>query len=59
MSKKYKVKVVEKHCDYVWVEADSAEEAEDKAISEAECMFELVYSSEVVEWVDRDEQEQA
>ena len=43
---KYRVKVTEKHSDYVWVEADSASEAEDKAVSDAECQFECVYSSE-------------
>ena len=42
----YRVKVVEKHSDFVWVEADSKEEAEDKAIAEAHCEFESVLSSE-------------
>ena len=43
---KYRVKVVEKHSDYVWVEADSKEEAEDKAVAESMCEYELCYSSE-------------
>jgi hypothetical protein len=43
---KYRVKVVEKHSDYVWVEADSAKEAEDKAVEHSECEYELLYSSE-------------
>jgi hypothetical protein len=43
---KYRVKVVEKHCDYVWVEAESASEAEDLAPKYAECEYELLYSCE-------------
>lgn len=43
---KYRVKVAEKHSDYVWVKADSKEEAQDKAVSEANCQFECVYDSE-------------
>ena len=43
---KYRVKVTEKHSDYVWVEAESASEAEDKAVEFAECQFECTYSSE-------------
>ena len=46
MIKKYRVKVTEKHCDYVWVEATSKEEAEDKACEFAQCEYELLYSSE-------------
>lgn len=42
----YRVKVVEKHCDFVWVEAGSAEEAEDRAVEFAECEYESLYSSE-------------
>ncbi len=49
--KKYRVKVTEKHSDYVWVEAESAAEAEDKAVEFAECEFECTYSSEATgEW---------
>ena len=43
---KYRVKVTEKHSDYVWVEAESAAEAEDKAVEFAECEFECIYSSD-------------
>ncbi len=43
---KHRVKVTEKHSDYVWVEADSKSEAEDKAVEFAQCQFECVYSSE-------------
>tara|TARA_R110002051_G_C8658701_1_gene488687 strand:- start:1021 stop:1182 length:162 start_codon:yes stop_codon:yes gene_type:complete len=46
MKCRFKVKVTEKHVDYVWVEAESASEAEDKAVEFAECQFECVYSSE-------------
>ena len=47
--KKYRVKVTEKHSDYVWVEAESASEAEDLAPQEAECQYESLYDCEVVE----------
>lgn len=43
---KHRVKVTEKHSDYVWVEADSPSEAEDKAVEIADCEYECVYSSE-------------
>ncbi len=43
---KYRVRVVELHTDYVWVEAGSAQEAEDKAHEEAQCEYETIYSSE-------------
>lgn len=43
---RYRVKVTEKHSGFVWVEADSASEAEDKAVEEAECQFESTYNSE-------------
>lgn len=46
--KAYKVEVVEKHADYVWVVAETEEEAEDKAVKLADCHFECTYSSEVV-----------
>lgn len=42
----YRIKVTEKHCDYVWVEAGSAEEAEDMAHEFSECEYELLYSAE-------------
>ena len=44
--KRYRVKVVEKHCDYVWVVAESASEAEDLAQDYAACQYELLYSAE-------------
>ena len=47
--KEYRVKVTEKHSDYVWVKAESKEEAEEMAIDESLCEFECVYDSEVVE----------
>ena len=46
MKKRYRVEVVEKHVDYVWVEAESEEEAEDKAPAEAHCEFMCTYSAE-------------
>ena len=45
--KKYRVKVTEKHSDYVWVEAESEKEALDKAPGLAECEFECVYDCEI------------
>lgn len=47
--KEYRVKVTEKHSDYVWVKADSAEEAKNKSVELAECEYELLYDCEVVE----------
>lgn len=44
----YRVKVTEVHSDYVWVEANSAEEAKDLAPQYAECQFECLYDCEVV-----------
>lgn len=47
--KKYTVKVTEKHSDYIWVTADSAEEAKNKAVELADCEYECLYDCEVVE----------
>lgn len=44
--KKFRVKVVEKHSDFVWVEAENGTEAEDKALELADCNYECWYSSE-------------
>ena len=46
MKKRYRVKVVEKHSDFVWIEAESAAEAEDGAVLHAACEYESLYSSE-------------
>lgn len=46
--KRYRVKVTEKHSDYVWVEAESASEAKDNAHQLAICEFECLYDCEVV-----------
>ena len=45
---KYRVKVTEKHSDYVWVDANSREDAKRLAMFEANCEFECIYSCEVV-----------
>ncbi len=45
---KYRVKVIEKHSDYVWVEADSEDEALNKAPEDAQCEFECLYDCEIV-----------
>jgi len=47
--KEYRVKVTEKHCDYVWVKANSEYEATRKAPRLAKCKFDVLYDSEVVE----------
>jgi hypothetical protein len=44
--KKFRVKVVEKHSDFVWVEAETAEDAESEAHKFAECNYESLYSAE-------------
>ena len=46
--KKYRVKVTEKHSDYVWVEASSREEAKKAAVYESKCEYECVFDSEIV-----------
>ena len=50
--RRYRVKVVEMHTDYVWIEADSREEAEARAHESAECEFEALHECEVIEWED-------
>ncbi len=40
---RYRIQVQEIHEDYVWVEADSPEEAELKAHSVSECEFSILY----------------
>ena len=47
--KEYRVKVTEKHCDYVWVKAESRDEALEKAARLAECEYELLYDGEIME----------
>lgn len=47
--KEYRVKVTEKHVDYVWVKAKSAEEACGKAHELSECEYEQLYDCEVVQ----------
>lgn len=42
----YRVKVTEKHSDYVWVVAESEEHAEAMAPAAAECEFESLYMTE-------------
>lgn len=50
MNKKfYRVKVVERHVDIIWVEAKSEEEAKDIAHSDAKCEFECVEECVVLE----------
>lgn len=49
MEKMYRVKVTEKHSDFVWVEADSPREAKEKAPDIASCDFECLYDCEIVE----------
>ena len=44
----YRVKVTEKHSDYVWVEADSDEQAKDIAHGYSHCEFECLYDCEII-----------
>ena len=46
---KYKVCVVEKHEDTVIVEANSMDEAVEKAIAAADCQYSCIYDAVVVE----------
>ena len=45
---RYRVKVTEKHSDYVWVDADTPEEAKALAPQHEECEFESLYDCEIV-----------
>lgn len=47
--KAYRVKVIERHVDYVWVEAESPEEARNKAVGVAEPGFEYTEDALVME----------
>ena len=47
--KEYRVKVIEKHSDYVWVTANNREEAMRLAPAYAECLYESLYDCEIVE----------
>lgn len=44
---RYRVKVTEKHSDYVWVDAESPEEAKAKAPEVSDCQFECLYDCEI------------
>ena len=46
--KQYRVKVTEKHVDYVWVTASSRKEAEDSAIANSSCEYDCVYDAEII-----------
>lgn len=45
---RYMVKVTEMHSDYVWIEADSAEEAKELAPGHARCEYECLYACGVL-----------
>ena len=53
--KDYRVKVTEKHVDYVWVKANSEDEALRLAPHYSECEFDCLYDCEIVESDDREE----
>jgi len=53
--KRYKVRVVESHVDYVWIEAPTAREAADLAPALSECNYECLYDCEIVDEEDIDE----
>lgn len=46
--RQYLVKVTEKHCDYVLVNADHAEDAKKMAVELAECKYELLHDCKVI-----------
>ena len=46
---RYRVKVTEKHVDYVWLDAPDRETAEIQASQYSECDFDVLYECEVVE----------
>lgn len=46
--KEYQVKVTERHVDYVWIKANSREDAKSAAPGEACCEFECVCDCEVI-----------
>ena len=48
MMKEYRVKVTEKHVDYVWVKAESSVEAKDRAHALSECEYDVLYDCEIV-----------
>ena len=48
MSKKYRVKVTEIHSDFVWIDAETEDEAREKAPSVAACEFERLLKCEIV-----------
>ena len=47
--KRYRVKVTEKHVDYVWLTAPTSDIAEDRAHVYAECEYDCLYDCEVVD----------
>lgn len=55
MANRYRVKVTEKHSDYVWVDAESEEEAMRLAPKYAHCEFECVYDCEIAGMDDEDD----
>jgi hypothetical protein len=46
--RRFRVKVIEHYCDYVWVEAESSEAACREAVQTSNCEFEKVYDAYVV-----------
>lgn len=46
--KKYLVEVIEHHTDKVWVEAESEDDAKDKAMELSDCRFECTYDCVVI-----------
>lgn len=47
--KEYRVMVIERHIDYVWITAESKEEAESIAHNESQCDFHLLEEVVAVE----------
>ena len=46
--KEFRVKVTEKHSDYVWIKAENEEEAIREAVIQSCCEYECLYDCQVV-----------
>ncbi len=46
--KEYRIKVIEKHSDIVWIEAESEEEALKLAHAESQCEYECYHDAYVI-----------
>ena len=47
--KRYRIKVTEIHSDYVWIDAESRDEAMQKSHGVSDCMYESWQDAEIIE----------